>query len=71
MTRYAAMFDRCAAAGEGALGGVGARQRDQLVATLDQSSGERTPNQAAAAGEEDARHVLRSSRATPGSARVR
>jgi hypothetical protein len=60
-----------AAGGEGALGGVGARQRDQLVAALDQSRGERGPDQAAAACEENARPVLPSSRATPGRARMK
>ena len=60
-----------ATGGKCALAGVGARQRDQLVATLDQSRGQRAAYQTAAAGQEDARQGLRSSRATSGSARIR
>ena len=56
---------------QGALAGVRARQRDQLVAPLHQSGGERAADQASATGEEDAHHALRSSRAIPGRTRMR
>ena len=53
------------------LGRVGAGQRDQLVAELDQPRGQRAPDQTAASGQEDLRHVARSSRVTAGRARTR
>ena len=56
---------------ERTLGGVRARQRHHLVAALDQALGERAADQAAAPGQEDARHVSESARASTGIARTR
>ena len=66
LVEHVAADDPGAAVGQRPLGGVGAGERDDLVAALGEPARERPADQAAPAGEEDAAHAGRSPRVSAG-----